>query len=117
MARRAAAQRQRQARSRGDARGADAMKPIGPIPPQFAGQQGDLMIGGRRAADWVAEAGDTPLFVYDMAAVSAWISRLRAAMPAGLDVHYAGKATPFRPFLAGIGIGTATGRGRGCRNV
>src|SRR3546814_8113394 len=92
MARRAAAQRQRQARSRGDARGADAMKPIGPIPPQFAGQQGDLMIGGRRAADWVAEAGDTPLFVYDMAAVSAWIARLRAAMPEGLDVHYAVQA-------------------------
>src|SRR3546814_1169980 len=69
MARRAAAQRQRQARSRGDARGADAMKPIGPIPPQFAGQQGDLMIGGRRAADWGAEGGDTPLFVFDMAAV------------------------------------------------
>src|SRR3546814_8641164 len=60
------------------------------------------MIGGRRAADWVAEAGDTPLFVYDMAAVSAWIARLRAAMPEGLDVHYAVKANPFGPLLAGI---------------
>src|SRR3546814_14672556 len=77
------------------------MKPIGPIPPQFAGQQGDLMIGGRRAAGWVAEAGDTPLFVYDMAAVSAWIARLRAAMPEGLDVHYAVTANPFGPLLGG----------------
>src|SRR3546814_15505601 len=89
MARRAAAQRQRQARSRGDARGADAMKPIGPIPPQFAGQQGDLMIGGRRAADWVAAGGDTPLFLSHMAAGYARIAPVRAAMPRGLDLQYA----------------------------
>src|SRR3546814_12860691 len=37
-----------------------------------------------------------------MAAVSAWIARLRAAMPEGLDVHYAVKANPFGPLLAGI---------------
>ncbi|RIA45594.1 diaminopimelate decarboxylase [Hephaestia caeni] len=78
------------------------MKPIGPIPPEFAAQKGDLTIGGRRAADWVAEAGATPLFVYDMAAVSARIARLRAAMPKGLDVHYAVKANPFAPLLAEI---------------
>jgi diaminopimelate decarboxylase len=46
------------------------VKPPGPIPPEFAGQRGPLTIGGRAAADWVAEAG-SPCFVYDPAIVAA----------------------------------------------
>ena len=34
------------------------MKPMGPIPPEFAGQRGELTIAGRAASDWVAEAGE-----------------------------------------------------------
>lgn len=77
------------------------MKPMGSIPPEFAGQTGALMIGGRSAEDWVAEAGDTPLFVYDATIVATRIARFRAAMPA-VDLHYAIKANPFPPLIAAM---------------
>ena len=38
-----------------------------------------LLIGGRRADALVAEAGDTPLFVYDLALIDRKIARFRAA--------------------------------------
>ena len=77
------------------------MKPMGAFPPEFAQQHGPLVIGGRSAADWVAQAGDTPLFVYDSAIVAARIARFRAAMPA-TDLHYAIKANPHGDLLAAI---------------
>ena len=77
------------------------MKPMGAFPPEFAQQHGPLAIGGRSAADWVAQAGDTPLFVYDSAIVAARIARFRAAMPA-IDLHYAIKANPHGDLLAAI---------------
>lgn len=61
---------------------------------------GQLLIAGRAAADWVAEAGDTPLFLYDGALLKARVAALRAAMPAGLSLHYAVKANPFPPLVA-----------------
>lgn len=76
------------------------MKPIGPIPPEFAGQHGDLRIGNRPAAEW-AEQG-TPVFVYDAAVVVSRIARFRAAFP-GVDLHYAIKANPNTDLLAEIG--------------
>lgn len=76
------------------------MKPMEPIPPEFAGQQGMLTIGGRAADDLVAEAG-SPCFVYDPAIVAARVARFRAALP-GVDLHYAMKANPFPPLLAAI---------------
>ncbi len=78
------------------------MKPMGMLPPEFAGQTGLLSIGGRSAEALVGEAGDTPLFVYDMNAVAARIARFRAAMPA-VDLHYAIKANPLPALLAAIG--------------
>ena len=77
------------------------MKPMGPIPPEFAGQTGALTIGGRRADDWIAGHG-SPLFVYDPAIVAARVARFRAAMPAAIDLHYAVKANPFAPLLAAV---------------
>lgn len=77
------------------------MKPMGAIPLEFRGE-GPLVIAGRSAEEWIATAGDTPLFVYDVAIVAARIARLRAAMPAGLDLHYAIKANPFAPLVAAI---------------
>lgn len=77
------------------------MKPAGPIPPAFADQRGSLVIGGRDAEAWAREAGDTPLFVYDMAGVAAQVARFRAAFP-GVDLHYAMKANPFAPLLAAL---------------
>lgn len=78
-------------------------KPMGPIPPGFAADtDGMLLIGGRRADALVAEAGDTPLFVYDLAMVDARIARFRAAFP-GIHLHYAMKANPYPPLLRHIG--------------
>ena len=63
------------------------MKPSGPIPPFFsADANGQLLIGNTSVEECVAEAGGTPLFVYDNNIVGAQIARLRAAMPDGLEL-------------------------------
>ena len=99
------------------------MKPMGTIPRDF--QVNPLQIGGRDAAHWVAVAGDTPLFVYDMAVVRDRIAWFRAAF-SSVDLHYAIKANPFAPLLAdgtvgrwprcrlgrGVGAGAAGEAGR-----
>ena len=77
------------------------MKPMGPLPPEFTKERGPLTIAGRPAETWVAEAGDTPLFVYDLGIVAARVARFRAALP-GVDLHYAIKANPFAPLLAAM---------------
>lgn len=89
------------------------MKPMGAIPAAYLGSA-TLTIAGRTAEAWIAEAGDTPLFVYDFGMVAARIARLRAAMPAGLGIHYAVKANPFAPLVRAIaplvdGIDIASG--------
>ncbi|WP_030541734.1 pyridoxal-dependent decarboxylase, exosortase A system-associated [Sphingobium sp. DC-2] len=75
------------------------MKPMGPIPPFFTGEDGMLLIGGCGAASLVEEAGDTPLFVYDMGIIERQVSDWRDAMPPMLSLHYAVKANPFPPLL------------------
>ena len=80
------------------------MKPTGPIPPYFsADDDGQLLIGGCTAEELVAEAGGTPLFVYDNNIVGAQIARLRAAMPDGLALYYSVTANPYEPLLNFIG--------------
>lgn len=77
------------------------MKPTGPIPPKFAADaDGRLLIGGQDVERLIAQAGDSPLFVYDHDMVRARVARLRSAMPAGLEIHYAVKANPFAPLVA-----------------
>lgn len=76
------------------------MKPTGPIPPWFTAEEGMLLIAGCGAAALVDEAGDTPLFAYDMGIVEAQVRRFREAMTDGLHLHYAIKANPFAPLLA-----------------
>ena len=78
------------------------MKPMGAIPDWYTGEDGMLQIGGQSAAALVDTAGDTPLFVYDMAIVRATVAQLREAMPAGLQIHYAMKANPYPPLLAAM---------------
>jgi diaminopimelate decarboxylase len=78
------------------------MKPTGSVPADYAGRDGALLIAGRTAEAWIAEAGDTPLFVYDIGIVCARIARLRAALPAQVAIHYAVKANPFPPLIAAI---------------
>lgn len=77
------------------------MKPMGPIPPYFAGQAGELQIAGRAASDWAVEAG-TPCFVYDVAIVRERLARLRAALPPAVEIHFAIKANPLPEFLAAV---------------
>src|SRR3546814_3150974 len=77
------------------------MKPHGPIPPGFrADASGMLLIGGDRADALVDAAGDTPLFVYDSAMLTARVAAWRAAMPTEVQLHYAMKANPYAPLLA-----------------
>jgi len=74
-------------------------KPMGPVPAEFrADEDGMLLIGGRRADSLVAEAGDSPLFVYDLDMVAARIDRFRAAFPS-VRLHYAVKANAYAPLL------------------
>ncbi len=80
------------------------MKPMGPVPPWFSAEEGMLLIGGCGAESLVDEAGDTPLFVYDMGIVEAQVQRFRAAMPEAIDLHYAVKANPFAPLLARMAV-------------
>ncbi|MDB5708232.1 MAG: pyridoxal-dependent decarboxylase, exosortase system-associated [Sphingomonas bacterium] len=77
------------------------MKPMGAIPPDFAGSA-PLQIAGRAASAWIEQAGDTPLFVYDAGVVRRRIARFRQAVPEGVDLHYAVKANPFAPLVAAI---------------
>lgn len=76
------------------------MKPMGPIPAWFASEEAMLLIGGCGAASLVDEAGDTPLFVYDLGIIEAQIRHLRDVMPPDLSIHYAIKANPYLPLLA-----------------
>lgn len=77
------------------------MKPVGPIPPEFAGQNA-LRIAGRLAEEWVELAGSTPLFVYDFSICSARLACLRDALPEQVDIHYAIKANPFIPLVRAL---------------
>jgi diaminopimelate decarboxylase len=75
------------------------VKPLGPIPAGYEALEGELAIAGRKASDWAAEAGGTPLFVYSADLVRRRVSQLRQAMPTRLRIHYAVKANPHRPLL------------------
>ena len=80
------------------------MKPTGPIPPHFsANEDGQLMIGGYAAEELIAEAGGTPLFVYDNNIIGGQIAALRAAMPDGLQLYYCVTANPYEPLLNFLG--------------
>src|SRR4051812_30553766 len=84
--------------------GGSSVKPSGPIPPYFsANGDGQLQIGGATADELVAEAGGTPLFVYDNNIVGSQIARLKAAMPDGLAIYYSVTANPYEPLLNFIG--------------
>ena len=75
------------------------MKALGPIPAGFeADNEGRLLIGGRTAEALVAEAGGTPLFVYDAQRIAGQVARFRSAFPT-VALHYAVKANPYGPLL------------------
>lgn len=70
------------------------------VPPGYVrDDDGALRIAGRTAADWVADAGDTPLFLYGGALLEAQAAQFRTLMPPDLRLHYAVKANPFAPLV------------------
>ncbi|VXC91959.1 pyridoxal-dependent decarboxylase, exosortase A system-associated [Sphingomonas sp. AX6] len=77
------------------------MKPMGPIPPDFAGQT-SLAIGGRDVEALIAKAGDTPAFVYDFSVVRSRVQRFRDAFGPEIGLHYAIKANPLPALIAAI---------------
>lgn len=77
------------------------MKPMGPIPPEFAGQAA-LTIGGMDAETLIARAGGAPAFVYDFSIVAARVQRFREAFGPQIALHYAIKANPMPELVAAI---------------
>ena len=75
------------------------MKPLGPIPAGYGAIGGELAIDGHRVSDLVAQAGDTPLFVYSRQMLREKVRQIRVDMPARLAIHYAVKANPYIPLL------------------
>ena len=75
------------------------MKKTGPIPAHFVAGGAELRIGGEPVSALVARAGDTPLFVYDRAAIDDRIASFRAAFGTSVALHYAMKANPYAPLL------------------
>ena len=74
-----------------------------------------LCMGGIPLPDLARRVGSTPFYAYDRGAMTRRVSELRAALPAGLSVHYAMKANPMPAVvqhMAGIvdGIDVASGR-------
>jgi diaminopimelate decarboxylase len=76
------------------------VKPTGPIPSDFEAIGGELAIAGERVSQLIAAAGETPLFIYDGGIIRNRVAALRAAMPAGVAIHYAVKANPHPDVLA-----------------
>ena len=80
------------------------MKPTGPIPPHFAAApDGQLMISETPVDELIAEAGGTPLFVYDNNIIGGQIARFQAAMPSGVALYYSVTANPYEPLLEFLG--------------
>ncbi|MCW2366723.1 diaminopimelate decarboxylase [Sphingobium sp. B7D2B] len=75
-------------------------KPMGPIPPGYESEGGMLLVGGQGVAALIDQVGETPAFLYDAGKLRQRVAALRAAMPAGVDLHYAMKANPFAPLLS-----------------
>ncbi len=86
------------------------------VPSPYYEVDGDcLLVGGRRLTELVAEIGHTPFYVYDRAVMDRRVQELRAALPAGLKLHYAIKANPMPAVVEHLarqvdGLDVASGR-------
>ena len=66
----------------------------------FEVSEGELLIGGRPLSALVAQVGQTPFYAYDRARIARRVAEVRAALPAGIQLHYAVKANPLPELLA-----------------
>jgi diaminopimelate decarboxylase len=86
-----------------------------PASPFYTVRDADLLVGGRTVSALAQEIGHTPFYVYDRAVIAAQIKALRAAIPRGVELHYAMKANPMPEvvrFIAPLvdGLDVASGR-------
>jgi diaminopimelate decarboxylase len=90
-------------------------KPVHVAMDQFQSADGELLIGGiplRRLAERV---GQTPFYAYDRNLLTRRVTELRAALPAGIKIHFAMKANPMPAVVDHMarlvdGIDVASGR-------
>jgi len=68
--------------------------------PYFEAQDGELVVGGRKVTAIAEQAGQTPFYVYDRAVMTRKVQELRAALPDGIEIHYAMKANPMPAVVA-----------------
>ena len=68
---------------------------------QFPVDHGELVVGGERLSLLAARVGQTPFYAYDRGLLQARVAALRAALPAGIKLHYAMKANPM-PAVVGF---------------
>lgn len=71
-----------------------ATKPQHAALDQFAVCDGELQVGGMPLRLLAARVGQTPFYAYDRQRLRARVAELRAALPAGVKLHYAMKANP-----------------------
>lgn len=86
-----------------------------PPHPFFEVRNDELVIAGHTVSELAQRAGRTPYYVYDKAALSTRIARLREVVPASMDLHFAIKANPLPElvrFVAPLvdGLDVASGR-------
>jgi len=57
-------------------------------------EDGCMVFAGRKLTDIVSMVGSTPFYAYDAGAMQERVANLRAALPPGIEIHYAVKANP-----------------------
>lgn len=67
---------------------------------QFATVDGELRIGGLPLSRLAERIGQTPFYAYDRDLLRTRVSQLKAALPAGIKLHYAMKANPMPALVA-----------------
>ncbi len=60
----------------------------------------ELLIGGRPLSALVEQVGQTPFYAYERERVARRVAEVRAALPVGVDLHYAIKANPLPELLS-----------------
>jgi len=75
---------------------------------QFATLSGELVVGEKRLSTLAAQVGQTPFYAYDRSLLKARVAELRAALPRGVELHYAMKANPM-PAVVGLMAGLVDG--------
>ncbi len=60
----------------------------------------ELLIGGRPLSALAEQVGQTPFYAYDRQRIALRVAEVRAALPTGVDLHYAIKANPLPELLA-----------------